>query len=75
MGLFVSCFTANKKCFCGEPAERELEEVIHPDDPVLARAPVIAYICFKHFAQIAGVPADKLAQREENKAEELCLST
>ncbi|RYD83543.1 MAG: hypothetical protein EOP84_07735 [Verrucomicrobiaceae bacterium] len=40
---------------CGAPAQRKVEEVIFPDDPMRNRHNYTAYVCLEHFNAIMGI--------------------
>jgi hypothetical protein len=51
---FVSKSCRGKKCYCGEPAEHKIGEVIQWDDPRQFRHLLTSYVCHRHFVKIMG---------------------
>ncbi len=54
----TSRYCQGERCYCGQPAEHKVEEVVFDDDPIPGRHPLTTYLCHQHFREIMGPMAE-----------------
>lgn len=73
---YIPASCKGEHCYCGQPAEHKIEEVIFSDDPsnvpiiigdhmmpsVAMRHPLTRYVCHQHFVEIMGPLAKRIGE-------------